>query len=370
MLIGFAVLVWRYGIEPRIRATAEMRRNAAESQRRTVAVASPVQQPVTTELLLPATAQASQQTTLYAQTGGYLKRWLVDIGDQVKAGQLLAEIDTPQVDQQLAQTRAALEQADANFKLAELTAKRWRDLAKAHAAAQQDTDEKVSAANAAKASRAAAEATLQQLTALEQFKKINAPFDGTITSRNVEVGALISAGNNPTEMFRIAQTDRLRFFANVPQAYMRSIRIGMDAECVAREFGSRTFPGTVTRTSRAIDPSSRTLLTQIDIPNKDGALLPGMYAQVRFKIANPEPSLLIPSSAVVVRSTGPMVAIVDANNQYVYRKVRLARDLGAKIEIDQGLEATDRVVLAPMDDIAEGTAVDVLAESSRPVQKH
>ena len=364
ILIGFGALVWQFGIAPRIRAAAETRRNVSHPQVRTVSVTRPIKQPVTTEILLPATAQALQQTTLYAQTAGYLKRWLVDLGDSVKKGQLLAELDTPQVDQQLAQTRASLEQAEANLKLAETTADRWKELAAAHAASRQETDEKFNAANVARASRAAARATLEQLTALEQFKKIYAPFDGTITSRTVEIGALISVGSNPTEMFRIVQADRLRFFANVPQAYMRSVQIGMKVDGITREFGSRIFPGTVTRTTKMIDPASRTLLTEIDIPNQDGSLLPGMYAQMRFKLINPEPIVLVPSSAVVVRSSGPMVAVVDDGNHYTYHKVHLGRDLGAQIEIEQGLQPTDRVVLAPMDDITEGAVVDVLGEST------
>ena len=358
-LAAFGAAVWQFGIKPRITAAADLRRDSGETAIRTVIVAHPVAQPAETDLLLPATVQAFRQTTLYAQTAGYLKSWMVDIGDSVKAGQLLAEIDTPQVDQQLAQAKAALEQASANLELAHLTANRWKELVKAHAASLQDVDEKNGAEKAQVANYAATKANVAQLTDLQRFKHIVAPFDGTITSRLVEIGALISVGSSPTELFRIAQTDRMRVMVNVPQAYMRMVTPNLSTELVANEFRNRGFPGTVTRTAKAIDAQSRTLLAEVTTPNKDGALLPGMYAQIHFKLKNPEPSVMVPASALIIRASGPKVAVVGPNRKYAYREVRLGRDMGTQVEITAGVTLEDRVVTTPTDDLTEGTAISV-----------
>jgi RND family efflux transporter MFP subunit len=359
VLAVFAFAVWQLEIKPRTAAAAELRRDAGNPDVRTVIAQHPTAQPLETDLLLPATVQAARQTTLYAQTSGYLKDWLVDIGDSVKEGQLLAEIDTPQVDQQLAQAKAALGQAKANLELAQVTANRWKELIKTHSVSSQETDEKLSAEKAREADYTAAEANVAQLSDLQRFKHIVAPFDGVITARLVEIGALISVGSSPTELFHIAQTDRMRVMVNVPQAYMRSVTPGLGADLVAREYQNRRFPGTVTRTAKAIDPQSRTLLVEVMTPNQDGALLPGMYAQIHFKLKNQEPAVMIPASALVVRASGPMVAVVDANSRYAYRKVLLGRDLGAQMEITSGLSMDDRVVTTPTDDLTEGTALDV-----------
>jgi len=365
LLIGAIVLtacgaaVWQFGIKPRMIAAADLRRDSGTSAIRSVIAAHPILQQAETDLLLPATVQAFRQTTLYAQTAGYLKRWTGDLGDSVKEGQLLAEIDTPQVDQQLAQAKAAMAQASANLELARLTANRWKELVKAHAASLQDADEKISAEKAQAANYEAAKANVEQLTDLQRFKHIVAPFDGTITARLVEIGALISVGSSPTELFHLAQTDRMRVMVNVPQAYMRSVTPNLSTELVADEYRNRRFSGTVTRTSKAIDAQSRTLLTEVTTPNKDGALLPGMYAQIHFKLKNPEPALVVPASALVIRAGGPMVAVVDPGNRYAYRKVQLGRDLGTQVEITAGIGMEDRVVTTPSDDLTEGTPLNV-----------
>ena len=358
-LAALGAVVWQFGIQPRRAASADLRRSSGNAEVRTVIAAHPTAQPAETELLLPATVRAFRQTTLYAQTEGYLKSWLVDIGDSVTEGQLLAEIDTPQVDQQLAQAKAALDQAAANLELAQENAKRSKELLKANATSSADTDTKISAEKAQAADYAAAKANVEQLTDLQRFKHIVAPFSGTITARKVEIGALISIGSSPTELFDIAQTDPMRVMVNVPQAYMRSITPNLSADLVASEYRSRRFSGTVTRTSKAIDPQSRTLLTEVTMPNQDGALLPGMYAQIRFKLKNPEPAVVVPASALVIRAAGPMVGIVDSNNRYAYRKLQLGRDLGTQVEITAGIGLEDRVVITPSDDFTEGMVFNV-----------
>ncbi len=354
-IIGF--LAWQNIAASKV--SREKSEASASPAVRTVIVQHPSPKPAESELLLPADVQAFRQTTLYAQTPGYLKRWLVDLGDGVKEGQLLAEIDTPQLDQQFAQARAALEQAQANLGIAQTTAARWQDLLKTHAVAAQDADEKLSAAKAQIANVAAAQANVDALAALEAFKKIVAPFEGTITSRSVEMGSLVSVGSSPTELFKIAQTDRLRVLVNVPQAYMRSVEVSMKADLLAREYGPRVFPGAVTRTAKAIDLASRTLLTEVEMPNADGALLPGMYAQIRFHITDKLGGVLIPSSALIVRSAGPMAAVVDAQKRYAYRKISLGLDLGSQIEVTEGLKTDDLVVTAPSDDLTEGAILEV-----------
>ncbi|MDD5351197.1 MAG: efflux RND transporter periplasmic adaptor subunit, partial [Chthoniobacteraceae bacterium] len=218
VLAAFGLIVWQFGIKPRRAAATELLRDAAGQAERIVIAQHPTAQPLETDLLLPATVQAARQTTLYAQTSGYLKSWLVDIGDSVKEGQLLAEIDTPQVDQQLAQAKAALDQAAANLELAQVTANRWKELVKTHAVSLQDADEKFSAEKARGADYAAAKANAAQLSDLQRFKHIVAPFDSVITARLVKIGALISVGSSPTELFHIAQTDKMRVMVNVPQA--------------------------------------------------------------------------------------------------------------------------------------------------------
>ncbi|MDD5349615.1 MAG: efflux RND transporter periplasmic adaptor subunit, partial [Chthoniobacteraceae bacterium] len=238
-------------------------------------------------------------------------------------------------------------------------ANRWKELVKTHAVSLQDADEKFSAEKARGADYAAAKANAAQLSDLQRFKHIVAPFDGVITARLVEIGALISVGSSPTELFHIAQTDKMRVMVNVPQAYMRSVVPNLAADLVAREYQNRRFPGTVTRTAKAIDPQSRTLLAEVTTPNKDGALLPGMYAQIHFKLKNAEPAVMVPASALVVRASGPMVAIVDAGGRYAYRKVQLGRDLGSRVEITSGIGMEDRVVTTPTDDLTEGAVLNV-----------
>lgn len=366
---GVAMAVWQFGVRPRMHAAAELKASTEAAQTKTVSVQHPVAQPAESDLLLPGSVQPFRQATLYARTSGYIKQWMVDIGDSVKEGQLLAEIDTPEVDQQLAHAKAALDQSKAAWDLAKLTLARWQEMAKSQVVSVQSTDEKVTAEKSASANFAAAKANLDQLEEMEKFKKIVAPFDGTITERMIDVGSLISSGNTPTELYRISQDNQLRVMVNVPQAYMRAIAVGMKAELVTREFGSRTFAGCVGRTSRAIDPQSRTLLTEVEVPNEDGSLVPGMYAEVRFEVANTEPAVLVPASALVIRAAGPMVIVADpATQKIAFRHVQLGHDLGSQVEVTKGVGLKDLVVTTPTDDLTDGMTVELKQPNKVAVQ--
>jgi RND family efflux transporter MFP subunit len=328
------------------------------------------------ELALPGTALADQQTSLYARINGFLKSFAFDIGDRVKKGQLVAEIDSPEVDQQLRQARATLGvaqasqlQAQANQDLAKVAADRWAALVKEKAVSQQEADEKRLAlvareadVEAAKAAIRAQEANVKRLEELQSFKQITAPFDGTITTRNVEIGTLVSegSGSGARELFRMVQLQTLRFHVAVPEAYVPAIRTGMEATLSFGAWPGRVFKGEVSRTSGAIDVASRTLLVEVRVANPDGALLPGMYAQVSFKMHPDAPGLLMPSNALLIRPEGTLVAVVGKDHLVHYRKIQVGRDYGTSIEVQSGLQEHDTVMLNPSTMIQEGEKVEPL----------
>lgn len=343
------------------------------------------------EITLPASMQAILEAPIYARTEGYLKNRFVDIGDRVKTGALLAEIDSPEVDQQLAQARAtlahaqaALSQAEATLKqsqsrlvLAEATAKRWSTLVERGVLSKQEGDEKKSAyeaalaeveagrsnIKAAESEIAAQQANVGRLEQMHSFERVIAPFEGVITARTVDPGALISAGasNEQHELFRIAKTDELRLFVNVPQSFSVAIHPGEAAYARVGEFRNREFPGKIVRTADALDPSSRTLLTEIHIPNGNHLLRPGMFSSVRFQLDRPNAPVLAPAAAFVFRSDGPHMAIVAQDNTVRYRKVTPGRDYGSTMEVLAGVNPGERAVLNPTDDLAEGTKVQIAA---------
>ena len=351
---------------PRWRAHAALER-AARDQRPAVSTVSPERAGANAELTLPGSTQAIQETALYARTNGYVRRWLVDIGAKVEAGQLLAEIETPEVDQELNQARASREQAAANLELARATLKRWQDLRQNQVVSAQEFDEKRAGFNARQADFNAAQANLKRLQELQGFQKIVAPFAGIVTARNVENGALVSAGSfggQSAALFRIAQTDPLRIFVAVPQSYARSIGAGQAAAVRLREMPDQAFPAKVVRTSGAFDPASRTLLTELQVPNADGQLLPGMLAEIKFALPQDGRALLIPGNAVMIRVDGPKVMTVDAQHAIRLRRVKLGRDLSDKVEILAGLDAGDSLVANPNDALREGLEVKVQAQPS------
>jgi RND family efflux transporter MFP subunit len=321
------------------------------------------------ELLLPGNIQAYLETPIYARTNGYLKKWYTDIGSRVKQGQLLAEIDTPEIDQELRQAEAAEQQAEANLDLAKTTADRWVELLKSDGVSQQEVDQNVSAYKARQADLLAAKANVQRLKDLQSFKEVVAPFSGIVTARNIDVGALIQNGNS-VQLFRMAQTNVLRIYVSVPQAYSRSMIPGVPADLEIREFPHRTFPGKVVRTSGAIDVSSRTLLTEVQVPNPTGELLPGAYATVDFHLKLVEPPLAIPSNTLIFRAQGTQVAVVTPQSTVHLKNVTMGRDLGTTMEVISGIDANDAIVLNPPDSISEGDVVKVTRDQTSTAGSH
>ncbi len=319
------------------------------------------------ELTLPATTLPIQETPIYARTNGYVKRWLVDIGDLVKPGQLLAEIETPEIDRELKQALANQQQVKANMELARSTAERWKAVLKENAVSPQEVDEKLSAVKARQADYAASQASVERLIQYKSFQRVTAPFGGTITGRNVEVGHLISANNtDPTRwMFKLAKMDTLRLYVNVPQSHMRLIKPDMTVNVLLKEF-PEPFAGKVLRTAGALDPQSKTLLTEVQVPNANGELAAGMYAQVKFALNQSAPNILLPSNTLIIRQDGPQVAAVT-DSAVQLRKVKLGRDLGTQIEILGGVNDNDMIISNPTDAMRDGLKVNAkVAEAEKP----
>ena len=314
------------------------------------------------DLILPGNIQSYVESPIYARTNGYLKKWYKDIGSHVAQGQLLAEIDTPEVDAQLAQARADLATAEANVKLAGITAQRYQDLLKTDAVSKQDVDNYNGDYAAKQAMVQSAQANVKRLEELESFKRVYAPFSGVITKRNVDIGTLINAGNGGTstrEMFDLAQTDPLRVYVAVPQTYAYALRDGMRACLELSEFPDRSFCGSVVRSAGAVDPATRTLLTEVDVPNPSNALLEGEYAQVHFDAKLPGEHLSVPNNALLFRPEGTEVAVVDADNRIDLKKITIGRDLGASVEVLAGITAKDSFVINPPDALEQGQKVRI-----------
>jgi membrane fusion protein (multidrug efflux system) len=317
-------------------------------------------------MVLPGTLKAYVESPIYARTNGYLKKWYKDIGSHVNKGDLLAEIDTPEVDQQLAQMRADLTTAQANLGLAGTTTARYQDLLKSDSVSKQDADNASGNYEARQAMVQSAEASVKRLEEMESFKRVYAPFSGVITQRNVDAGNLINAGNGGTatkEMFDLAQIDPLRVFVSVPQAYGPSIHVGMKACLELSEYTGRNFCGQVARTANAIDPGTRTLLTEVDVPNPSGTLLPGAYAQVNFNAKLSGQRLTLPINALLFRPEGTMAAVVGSDGRLNLKKLVIGRDFGASVEVLQGITLEDNIVINPPDALDQGEQVNVTAQT-------
>ena len=314
-------------------------------------------------LALPGTLQGFTQSPISARASGYLKRWTRDIGSRVEKGELLAEIETPEIDQQLSQAVAARQQAAAALELAKSTLARWEGLRKKDVVSQQDLDERRGALAQASANLAAADANVQRLRQTEGFKRVLAPFAGVITRRNVDVGDLIDAGagNGGRALFQLAQTAPLRVYLNVPQAYAQLVKEGQPVVVTQSELRGQSFKGQVARTSGAIDSATRMMQVEVALPNKEGILLPGAYVQVSLPLT-PSRALSIPANALLFRAEGTRVAVVDAEGKVRLRSVSLGRNYGETVEVIDGLTATDRLVLNPSDSLAEGDVVAVAKE--------
>jgi len=357
VLALLALGVYR-GINTRIKAAANVKQETIDMSVPTVSVVHPKRGALKDEIVLPGNIQAFTISPIYARTSGYLKKWYVDIGGRVKSGQLLAEIDSPEVEQQLSQARANLGTAQANLKLAEITMNRDLGLLK-DAIAKQDLDNAVGAYEADKATVASQTANVKYLEQLVAFEKVYASFDGVITTRNTDTGALINAGNGGVsqQLFTLAATDTLRVFVSVPQIYSRSAVPGVMAQLTLAEYPNRRFSGKVARNAESIDPSSRTLLTEVDVENKTGELLPGAFAQVHLTLAAKTPSLLLPVNSLLFRSEGLQVGVVRDGRKVELMPIVIGKDYGTEVEVVSGLREDDNVIVNPPDSLATGSTV-------------
>lgn len=328
----------------------------------TVAVVHPVAEPPDEQLILPGTLQAYEESPIYARTSGYLRRWYKDIGSHVKQGELLAQIDTPELDQELSQARATRQQVQAQLQMAQISAQRWENLRKTDSVSQQEADQQTNGYQQSQANLAAADANVRRLEQLESFKNVYAPFSGVVTKRNVDPGALINAGASGREMFDVAKVDTLRVYVDVPQAYALAVKPGTKAFVTLQELAGQKFEGKVMRTANAIDPSTRTLLTEIDVANADRHLLPGLYGQVHFDVANYTPDgskVTVPVNALLFRAEGPRVAVLRGDGKVHLQPIAIGRDFGATLEVVSGLDAQQRVIINPSDSLEEGAQVNV-----------
>jgi RND family efflux transporter MFP subunit len=327
----------------------------------TVSVIHPSAESGQEDLVLPSTLQAYVESPIYARTTGYLKKWYHDIGTRVRQGELLADIDTPEVDQQLSQARADLGTSQANEDLSKITATRYQDLIKTDGVSKQEVDNAAGDYAAKKASVQSSEANVRRLEELESFKHIYAPFSGVITRRNIDIGNLINAGNGGTaqELFFLAQTDPIRVYVSVPEIYAPAVHTGLGAYLELAQYPGQKFDGKVVRTADAIDQASRTLLTEVDVPNKAGQLLPGGYAQVHLLVKVTGARLQVPVNALLFRSEGLRAVVVDENHKTRLQALTIGRDYGTSLEVLQGLNANDWIVMNPADSLDDGMQVNV-----------
>jgi RND family efflux transporter MFP subunit len=352
---GVLVLFVVIGVGRHVRAHNEQERFAQQINRLTVDVVNAERDEKPKDLVLPGTFQAIKQTTIYPRSNGYVESWKVDIGDNVQAGQLLAEIATPEVDQQLAQARAQEE-------IAKVTADRWRDLVQKSVVSKQEYDQNQKAYEAAKAN-------LQQLEKIQGFQQILAPFAGKISARNIDVGTLVTAGtgNSGTPLFNLVQSDVLRVYVFAPQENAPSIHEGLAAKILLEEYPGQEFDGKVTRTAGALDPQSRTMQVEVQVPNHDGKLYAGMYGEVKFLLVDQNAPIVVPANAFLFRKEGPQVATIENKDRIHWQNIRVGRDFGDRIEVIDGLKENSKVVMNPTDDLREGIQVEVKStEESKP----
>jgi RND family efflux transporter MFP subunit len=362
LAIVIAVLFVVFGILPRIQARTALSQETMRMAVPTVAVVQPKRSAPAQEIILPANVQAFADAPIYARTNGYLKRWYVDIGSRVKEGQLLAEIDTPEVTQQLRQARADLGTSQANLNLSKITADRYEGLLKTDSVSKQESDNAAGDYEAKQANVQSSQANVRRLEELQSFQRIYAPFAGVITARNTDVGALInsgSTGGNGNELFHIAQPDKLRVYVSVPQVYSQAAKPGITADLTLAEFPGRRFEGKLVRTANAIDPTSRTLLVEIAVNNPTGQLFTGSYAEVHFKLPTPASSLILPVNALLFRSEGLRVAVVGQGQKVELKQITIGHDFGSEVEVVAGLDGNESVIVNPPDSVVDGEAVRI-----------
>jgi len=365
VVVGLLVIS---GIVPRLRSRKALAAETNELAAPTVLVVQPKQGAPSQEILLPGNIQAFVDAPIYARTNGYLKRWYFDIGSHVKQGQLLAEIESPEVDQQLSQAQADLGTAAANLHLSQITADRYADLIKQDAVSQQETDNAVSDLASKNTAVKSSQANVDRLRQLVSFEKVYAPFDGVVTARNTDIGQLIdsgASGGQARSLFQVAAINKLRVFISVPQIYSQAATPGLTADLTFAEFPGRRFQGKLVRTSRSIDPTARTLNVEVDVDNSKGELLPGAYTEVHLKLKEGIPTLTIPVSALLFRQEGLRIAVAKNDNTAELLPVTLGRDFGDFAEITTGLTGQERIISNPPDSIVDGERLNVHTEKQQ-----
>jgi RND family efflux transporter MFP subunit len=358
LVVALILAVW--GIVSRVVGRNKLGLETATDAIPVVITVKPTPSPDSDELVLPGNVQAFIEAPIYARTSGYLRTWYTDIGTQVKKGQLLAEIETPEVDQQLRQSQSDLATAEANARLAESTNVRWKGLLANHAVSPQDADTKAADAEAMRATAGSAQANVARLHELESFKHVVAPFDGVVTQRTTDVGALIGAGQNTgIALFRVADTSKLRVYVQVPEQYATQTKPGVQAQLRFTEHPGKSYPAPVVRTAQALDPGLRTLQVELQVDNSKGELFPGAYAEVHFRMPGNAATVRVPSNSLVFRSAGLQVATVEQGDRVKLHTITQGRDFGSSVEVLSGISASDVIIVNPPDSVTDGAEVRI-----------
>ena len=369
VLVILALILAVWGVVSRLRSRSELKKRTASDAELTVVTVKPEWSGAGNELVLPGTVQAYVEAPIYARTSGYVKKWYTDIGTRVRTGELLADLETPEVDRQLSQAQADLATAQANLRLAQTTNERWQRLLVTRSVSKQDADEKAGDAAAKSATVDSAIENVKRLRALEGFKHVIAPFAGIVTARNTDVGNLINAGEaSNAELFRVADTRKLRVYAQVPEAYALATVTGLKAELHFAEHPKDAYAAETVRTSRALDPSARTLQVELQLDNSKGEFFPGSYTEVHFRLPASTQTLRLPSNTVLFRAAGLQVATVDSQHQIKLKTIKQGRDFGKTIEILDGLDANDDVIVNPPDSATDGTPVRIAQPPPAPTE--
>jgi len=361
VILGLAIGIYFLAINPRLQNSRELAALAAAANKKTVMVVKPTQTDATAPLILPGNIQANRSASIYARVDGYIKQWYLDIGDRVHEGQVLADIEAPQIDANLREAQAQLELAQANLKLAQTNSARSQQLFANKVNSQQELDTVLATESVQQANRDNASANLENAKQMKAYEQVRAPFDGIITARYIDVGSLVTSGSARTvqKLFDLAQSDPVRVFVNVPQSNVGRVQPGTSATVKVDEYPNETFTGKVARDAGAFDQASRTILLEVDVPNPNGRLYAGMYARVTLSTPDPNPRLYLPDNTILIDSKGTRVATVDADHKIHFKSVTLGRDFGTKSEIISGLAPSDLIVQNPTDDLQEGMAVSV-----------
>jgi RND family efflux transporter MFP subunit len=368
LIVALILAVW--GVVSRVYSRDQLGKETAREAVPVVLVEKPSLSPPSEDLVLPGSVQAFVEAPIFARTSGYLRVWYTDIGDAVKKGQLMAEIDAPEIDQQLRQSEADLATAEANANLARTTDVRWKGLLANQAVSQQDADTRAGEAAASRAQAASARANVARLRELESFKRIVAPFDGVVTARNTDIGALIAAGQTAgSALFRVADTEKLRIYIDVPEPYAPQTKPGITVQLRFNEHPGKDYPAALVRTARALDPTLRTLRVELQVDNSQGELFPGAYTEAHFKLPGSTSTFRVPATALIFRARGLQIATVGADNKARLRSIVQGRDFGTSVEVLSGISANDQVVINPPDSLSDGGTVRIAPPPKADQQK-